>query len=45
MGLERWFRDAFGGTGKIFKTTAAASLIVILSVATSRAGDISSQPR
>jgi hypothetical protein len=44
MGLERWFCGAFGGTGKIFKTTAAASLIVILSVATSRAGDISSQP-
>src|SRR5215472_11565587 len=44
MGLERWCRDAFGGTGKIVKTIAAASLIVALSVATSRAGDIASQP-
>jgi len=44
MGFERWFRDAFGGTGEIFKTIAAAALIVVLSVATSRAGDVSSQP-
>jgi hypothetical protein len=44
MGSERWFCDAFGGTGKRFKTIAAASLIVALSVATSRAGDVSSQP-
>ena len=44
MGSERWYRDAFGGTGKIFKTIAAASLITVLFAATSRAGDISSQP-
>jgi len=43
MGSERWYRNAFGGTGRIFRTIAAASLIVVLSVATSRAGDISSQ--
>jgi hypothetical protein len=44
MGLECWPRGAFGGTGKIWKTIAAASLIVALSVATSRAGDVSAQP-
>jgi hypothetical protein len=44
MGLDRWFRDVFGGTGKLVKTIAAASLIVALSVATSRAGDVSAQP-
>ncbi len=44
MGFERWYRDAFGGTGKIFKTIATASLIMALSAATSRAGDVSSQP-
>jgi len=44
MGSERWYRDAFGETREIFKTLAAASLIMALSVATSRAGDISSQP-
>jgi hypothetical protein len=44
MGSERWFCNAFGGTGKIFKTIAAAALIVALSVVTSRAGDILSQP-
>ena len=44
MGSERWYRDAFGGTGKTFKTIAVASLILTLLAATSRAGDISSQP-
>ena len=44
MGSERWFCDAFGGTGKILTTIAAAALIVALSVVTSQAGDISSQP-
>ena len=44
MGSERWYRDAFRGTGEIFKTIAAASLIMALLAATSRAGDISSQP-
>jgi hypothetical protein len=44
MGSERWFCNAFGGTGKIFKTIAAAALIVLFTAATSRAGDISSQP-
>jgi hypothetical protein len=44
MGLECWLRGAFGGTGKILKTIAAASLIVTLSVAICRAGDVSAQP-
>jgi hypothetical protein len=44
MGSERWFCNAFGGTGKILTTIAAAALIVALSVVTSRAGDILSQP-
>jgi hypothetical protein len=44
MGSERWFRNTFGGTGKILTTIAASALIVALSVAASRAGDISSQP-
>ena len=44
MGSERWFRNAFGGTGKILRTIAAAALIVALSVVTSRAGNILSQP-
>src|SRR5689334_11739383 len=44
MGLDRWSRGAFEGSGKLVKTIAAASLIVVLSVVTSRAGDLSSQP-
>jgi hypothetical protein len=44
MGLDRWLCGAFGGTGKLVKAIAAASLIVALSVATSRAGDVSGQP-
>jgi hypothetical protein len=44
MGLERWLRGAFGGTGKVLKTIAAISLIVMLIAATSRAGDVSAQP-
>ena len=40
MGSERWFCNAFGGTGKVLTTIAATAL----SVVTSRAGDISSQP-
>jgi hypothetical protein len=43
MGFERWYRDAFGGTGIIFRTIAAASLGVMLSAATSRAGGVSGQ--
>ncbi|MBV8773301.1 MAG: hypothetical protein JO166_13370 [Deltaproteobacteria bacterium] len=35
---------AFRGARKIFKTVAAAGLIIALSFATSRAGDISAQP-
>ena len=44
MGSERWYRDAFGVIRKAFKTIAAASLVMTLLVATSRAGDVSSQP-
>jgi hypothetical protein len=44
MGVERWCRGAFEGTGKILKTLVAASVILMLMAATSRAGDISSQP-
>jgi hypothetical protein len=44
MGFDRWWCDAFGGTGKISKAFAAATLILVLSVAASRAGDISGQP-
>jgi len=44
MDLGRWFYTAFGGTRKILTTVAAAALIVALSVVTSRAGDILSQP-
>jgi hypothetical protein len=44
MGSERWNRKAFGGTGKIFQTVAAASIIIMLLIGTSRAGDISGQP-
>jgi len=44
MRFESWGRDTFGGTGKIFKAFAAATLILVLSVAASRAGDISGQP-
>jgi hypothetical protein len=43
MGLNRWC-DAFGGTGKISRTIAAAALLVVFCVASSRAGDIASQP-
>jgi hypothetical protein len=32
MGSERWYRDAFGGTGKTFKTIAVTSLILTLLV-------------
>jgi hypothetical protein len=28
MGSERWYPDAFGGTGKLFGTIAVALLIV-----------------
>jgi hypothetical protein len=44
MELGRCFYNAFGGTRKILTTVAAAALIVALSVVTSRAGDILSQP-
>jgi hypothetical protein len=44
MGFEGWCRDTFGGSGRVWKTLAAASLIVVLAAATSRAGDVSSQP-
>jgi hypothetical protein len=44
MGFDRWWCDAFGGTGKISKAFAAATLILVLSVAARRAGDISGQP-
>jgi hypothetical protein len=44
MGFEGWCCSMFGGTGKVWKTLAAASLIVMLTVATSRAGDVSGQP-
>src|SRR5438445_6308524 len=44
MGFDRWCSDAFWGTGRGLKIFAAASLILTLAVATSRAGDISGQP-
>ncbi len=44
MGFEGWCRDTFGGAGRVWKTLAAASLIVVLAAATSRAGDVSGQP-
>ncbi|MBV8357230.1 MAG: hypothetical protein JO189_04740 [Deltaproteobacteria bacterium] len=44
MGFEGWCRDTFGGTGRVWKTLAAALLIVMLTAATSRAGDVSGQP-
>jgi hypothetical protein len=44
MGSERWVRNAFGGTGEILRIIVVASLIMALSVVTSWAGDILSQP-
>ncbi len=44
MGFEGWCRSAFGGAWKIWKTLAAASLIVMLTAVASRAGDVSGQP-
>ncbi len=44
MGFEGWCRDTFGGTERVWKTLAAASLILMLAAATSRAGDVSGQP-
>jgi hypothetical protein len=44
MGFEGWCRNTFGGAGKRVKQAAAASIIVMLAVATSRAGDVSGQP-
>ncbi|HJU12361.1 MAG TPA: hypothetical protein VJ728_15870, partial [Candidatus Binataceae bacterium] len=44
MGFEGWCRDTFGGAGKICKVLAAASLIVMVTAVTSRAGDFSGQP-
>jgi uncharacterized protein DUF1302 len=44
MGFVGWCRDMFGGAGKAWKTLTVASLMVILAVATSRAGDVSGQP-
>src|SRR5439155_20905807 len=42
--FERWCSDVFWGTGRRVRILAAASLIAMVSVATSRAGDISGQP-
>ena len=44
MGLERWCRGAFGGTGAICRTIAAAWFVIALLAANSRAGNVSSQP-
>jgi hypothetical protein len=44
MRLEGWCRDQFGGARKTLKILAAASLMLMLAVATSRAGDLSGQP-
>ena len=44
MGFEGWCRDSFRGAGRISKTVAVASLVVMLAAATSRAGDVSGQP-
>src|SRR5438309_5684475 len=45
MGIGDWLcSDVFGGTGRLVKTFAALSLVLTLTAATSRAGDISAQP-
>jgi hypothetical protein len=44
MGFEGWCSDTFGGAWRRWETVAVALLVVMLSVATSRAGDVSGQP-
>ena len=44
MRFDRWCRNKFGGAGNTCKILAAASLMLMLAVATSRAGDLSGQP-
>jgi hypothetical protein len=44
MGFDRWCSDVFWGTGRRVKILAAALLVLMLAVATSRAGDLLGQP-
>ncbi len=45
MGFKDWLRfDVFGGTGKASKIVTSALLVILLSAATSRAGDLPAQP-